>query len=114
MGNCAGCLVAHRAKRLPYRCVCGLVYIGPNVEAITSRSFAAPRRTFGTVLRELVGCGCSLPCRKWDRLGLDWCRDNAEQIAQRLTEQPRPAVPIDRARELVRLAIEIAERATER
>ena len=84
----------------------------PPTPSRRSRPPAKPR-TFGAILREMVGCGCNLPCRKWDRRGLDWCRGNAERIAQRLTAEPRPAIPIDRARGLVQQALRIAERSAE-
>lgn len=75
----------------------------------------SPRpRTFGFVLREMVGCGCNLPWRKWDRRGLDWCREHATEIAARLAGESKTGLDSERAAELVRLAIEIAERATER
>lgn len=71
----------------------------------------AKTRTFGDILREMVGCGCNLPCRKWDRLGLDWCRDNAGKIAARLASEPKAELDAARARELVELAIRIAGRS---
>lgn len=108
MGNCAGCLVADRAKRLPYYCSCGLVYIGPNAETIAPR-LVRPR-TFGGILREMVGCSCPIGWRKWDARGLDWCRDNAGKIAARLAREPNTGLDSERAAEMVRLAIEIASR----
>lgn len=100
-----------RVRVLPVHCRCGRK---AGEELATRRQGESHhRRAFGSILRELVGCGCNLPCRKWDRRGLDWCRDNAEQIAQRLTAEPRPAIPIDRARELVQQALRIAERSAE-
>lgn len=89
--------------------MCGKVYQGPASRACKVRK---PRpRTFGRVLRELAGCGCrDIPWAAWDRRGLDWCRDNADRIAKRLASEPKTGLSEGRARELVRLAIEIADR----
>lgn len=106
--KCTGCRLVRYARVLPYHCRCGMVHWAGSSPPTRP---ASPPRTFGAALRELVGCGCPIGWRKWDARGIQWCRDNAEQIAQRLTAEPRPAIPIDRARELVRLAIEIAGRS---
>lgn len=107
---CPSCRLVKYARVLPYHCECGVVHWAGNEPP--PRPDPKPRpRTFGIILRELVGCGCPIGWRKWDRNGLQWCRDNAEQIAQRLTAEPRPAIPIDRARELVAQALRIAERS---
>lgn len=109
------CGRAHLAVRvLPLRCRCGAVHWGGDKPPTPSRRSRPPAkpRTFGAALREMVGCGCDLPLRTWDRHGLDWCREHAEQIVQRLTAEPKPGLSAEQAAELVRLAIEIAERAT--
>lgn len=111
---CPSCRLIKYARVLPYHCQCGTVHWGDGAPPLP-RPKPKPRlRTFGVVLREMAGCGCQrLPCRKWDRLGLDWCRDNAIEIAARLAREPNTGLDSDRAAELVRLAIEVAERATE-
>lgn len=99
------------ARVWPLRCSCGAVYQEGDVAKCLS---LPPRpRTVGSVLRELVGCSCPIPWRKWDRLGLDWCREHASEIAARLAREPNAGLDSGRAAELVRLAIEVAERATE-
>lgn len=110
MSNCPRCRLVELVTVFPYRCQCGKAHWG---EGGQTPPRPKPPRAFGQVLRELAGCGCNLPWRRWDRRGLDWCRDNAGKIAKRLTAEPRPAIPIDRARELVRLALRIAARSAE-
>lgn len=74
-----------------------------------------PPRTFGSIIRELAGCGCtSLPWSSWDRRGLDWCRASADQITARLASEPRTGLDLERASELVQLALQIADRSSSR
>lgn len=110
---CPSCRLVKYARVMPYHCQCGEVHWGDGSPPPPRQKRKPRPKTFGSVLRELVGCGCPIGWRKWDRNGLQWCRDNAEQIAQRLTAEPRPAIPIDRSRELVRQALRIAERSAE-
>lgn len=96
------------ARVWPLHCSCGAVYQAGDVAQCL---VAPPRpRTVGTILREMVGCGCPIGWRKWDRRGLDWCRGNADEIAKRLTAEPKPGLSAERAAEMVQLAIEIASR----
>lgn len=109
------CGRTHLAVRvMPLRCRCGAVHWGgatPPTPPRRSRPPARPR-TFGDALREMVGCGCQrLPWAKWDRRGLDWCREHAGEIAARLAREPNTGLDSERAAGLVRLAIAIAERA---
>lgn len=111
MGNCTGCLVVHKAKRLPYYCMCGLIYIGPNNKTNDYQKSQTQPRTFSNTLRELLGCGChSLPWKKWETHGLDWCRDNTELIAKKIAAEPKTQLNQTEAMEKVQLAIKIAER----
>lgn len=109
------CGRVHLAIRvMPLRCRCGAVNWGGDKPPTPPEKRKLPPptpRTFAVVLVELVGCGCQrLPWRKWDRLGLDWCREHAGEIAARLAREPNAGLDSERAAELVRLAIEIASR----
>lgn len=108
---CDQCRLVKYARVLPYHCQCGEVHWG-DAEPPPRQPRKPHPRTVGSALREMVGCGCrNLPWKKWDRLGLDWCREHADQIAARLAREPNTGLDSDRAAELVRLAIEVAERA---
>ncbi len=111
--TCEKCGREHRVRVFPLYCRCGAVHYADSSTPASPRTRKSPpthHRTFGTALQELVGCGCNLPCRKWDRRGLDWCRDNANRIAKRLTREPKPGLSAEQAAEMVQLAIEIAEK----
>lgn len=70
-----------------------------------------PIRGVGTLLRELVGCGCKdLPWRAWDRRGVQWCTRHQRQIARTLARNPKTGLTVEQAAERVLAAIEIHQR----
>lgn len=86
----------------PVHCHCG------NRE-YTSTSLPPCPRTFSTVLREMIGCGCNLPYNKWDNHGLEWCKENTNAIIKHLVRKPKPGLKRSQAIEMVQLAIKIVE-----
>lgn len=70
-----------------------------------------PIRGVGTLLQELVGCGCkSMPWRVWDRRGVDWCKRHELHIARMLARNPNTGLTLAQATERVSTAIEIHHR----
>lgn len=71
----------------------------------------AEPRGVGTILKEMVGCGCrSIDWRQWDSRGVAWCRDHAAEIAAALVAEPRTGLTAERAAEMVGIAIGVAVR----
>lgn len=105
---CDKCRLVKYARVLPYHCECGLVHWA-GTEPPPKKP---PKpRTFGRIIREMVGCGCNpLPWQQWDRRGIDWCRNHADEIAAALAGEKRTGLDLERARELVQRAISIASR----
>lgn len=59
-------------------------------EAVTRPSTPPEHRGVGSVLRKMLGCGCGeIPFRQWDQVGVAWCRDHREEIAQRIADTPK-------------------------
>lgn len=105
---CPSCRLVKYARVLPYHCQCGEVHWGDGSPPARPKRKPKPR-TFGIVLREMIGCGCNLPYNKWDNHGLQWCKENTNTIIKHLIQKPKPGLERNKAIEMVQLAIKIVE-----